>query len=108
MAQPVPLGRVVTLHAARAPTAFFDPDGVAHVLGGRHGPRLRRAGEPDLRLEQVFEVGGRSYRLVATHAATDAQAILAGHPLHPAREEGPDGLASLVDRVRCSLIGAIA
>lgn len=66
----VPLGRVVTLYAAREPTALFDPDGVAHVLGGSQGPRLRRPGEPDLPLRagEVFTVGARSYRLVETQA----------------------------------------
>jgi len=75
-AQRVPLGRVVTLHAERAPTAFFDPDGVAHVLGGSQGPRLRRPDAPDLPLRagEAFAVGARGYRLVETQAVANAHA----------------------------------
>lgn len=67
----VPLDRVISLRETAPPVAFFDPDAVAHVLGGRAGPRLRQPGRPDqaLALGLPFAVAGRTYRLVETSAA---------------------------------------
>lgn len=65
---PVPLSRVVSVFAegGRAPVSYFDPDAAAHVLGGREGPRLRRAGEPDVTLgpDAAFAIGTRQFKLV--------------------------------------------
>jgi hypothetical protein len=76
--RPVPLGRVVSLHADRPPIAYFDPDGLAHILGGRKGPRLRQPAEPDIPLQvgETFAVGDRTYRLVETRLAVESQSTI--------------------------------
>ncbi len=77
-ARRVPLGRAITLYDEAAPTAFFDPDGLAHVLGGTAGPRLRRPGMPDAPLiaGDTFTVGARTYRLVVTRNAAQQQSTI--------------------------------
>ena len=66
----VPLARVVTLYDdGRAPVGYFDPEGAAHVLGGVRGPRLRRAGVPDVALQPDSALIG-ACRLVAIAPVT--------------------------------------
>lgn len=70
----LPLGRVVTLYGdGRAPVGWLDPDGAAHILGGAHGPRLRRPGRPDLALvpDAPYIMDGLSgFRLLEVESAT--------------------------------------
>ncbi len=78
----IPLARVVTVYDdGRTPVGYFDPDGAAHVLGGVNGPRLRRAGQPDLALEPDQALPG-GVRLIAIEPATPQAASTADRGQH--------------------------
>ena len=78
----VPLARVITLYDdGRAPVGYFDPDGAAHVLGGVNGPRLRRAGLPDMALQPDQDLTG-GCRLIAIAPAAPQAASTADRGQH--------------------------
>jgi len=80
------LARVVSLYAdaTRHPVTYFDPDADAHVIGGRAGPRLRRAGAPDLALasDSEFAIGARPFRLVPLDGGRPGTASTADRGQH--------------------------